>query len=197
MDQRNDTVDQSLIRLNLQVSDNPFFPRSPFLQHKATLSSTTQIPLQRAMTPPSASPPRSRERQLAPGVYFTPAASSAPHASAPSGTRPVDELTLDELRSERAALLSSVQKLRASNREMQAFDPDRKDEELVQAVGENIEIIARRAARAARLQERIDVLCPQAVCDKESNQGNVREESDVSGAAAGETARDVQPGLYL
>lgn len=144
------------------------------------------------MTPPSASQGRGRERQLAPGVYFTPAPSSVPNASPPAGSRPVEELTLEELRSERAALLSSVEKLHSSNQEMRTFDPDRKDKDLVQAVGENIEIIARRTARAARLQERIDVLSPDGACEKESNEKDGRE-----GAAAEETGTDAQPGLYL
>lgn len=112
--------------------------------------------------------PRPAERELFPGVYFTPPPTSTPR-SASLPTTDVQDLSLEELRAQHAALLSSIAKLRASNTEMRRFDPHRQDTDLVQAVGENIEIIARRLAKAHQLQNRIDELCPTS-CQKEAPQ---------------------------
>lgn len=110
-------------------------------------------------------PPQPAERELFPGVYFTPPRSAAPRPTTLPSTD-MQDLSLDELRAQHAALLSSVAKLRASNSQIRQFDPHHRDSELVQAVGENIEIIARRLAQAQQLQKRIDELCPSS-CQKD------------------------------
>lgn len=104
-----------------------------------------------------------REQQLAPGVYFTPGPQK-PLQTDPS-PRPVQELSLDELRGERDALLKSIEMLLASNAEMRDFDPTQKDLDLVQAISENMAIIVKRRARAALLEERISVLSLSQNCD--------------------------------
>lgn len=93
-------------------------------------------------------PPRRREQQLAPGVYFTPGAQTSP--SAPAAP---EHHGLSEMRAELAALRKSVQMLQESNDEMRAYDFA--DPELVQAVSENLAIILRRNAAAAHLETRI------------------------------------------
>lgn len=135
----------------------------------------------KSSSPKSASHP-SREMQLAPGVYFTPAPNKNPGPSSTSADhRTVDDMSLEELRRERDALVKSVEMLQSSNKEMKEFDPDQEDPELLQAIGENIAIILRRRARAAKLEERIRELSPGTTCEEtvQSTEGGPSENGDA------------------
>lgn len=93
-------------------------------------------------------------------------------------------MTLDELRSERDALLKSIAMLQASNKQMKEYDPQQEDDELVQAIGENIAIIARRSARAALLAQRIVQICPQVTCYEADERNGGPPRTEVEGAQA-------------
>lgn len=58
---------------------------------------------------------------------------------------------------------------------MKEHDPQQQDAELVQAIGENIAIIARRSARAVMLTQRIAQLCPHMASEGTDEQGGERE----------------------
>lgn len=137
------------------------------------------------MSNPNSTSQSPRELQLAPGIYFTPARHKSPHPPTTSThPRAPHEMTLDELRSERDALVKSIEMLQASNKQMKEHDPQQQDAELVQAIGENIAIIARRSARAAILTQRIAQICPHAACEETDGQGQERERMDVEDAQA-------------
>lgn len=147
--------------------------------------------------------PRPGERQLAPGIYFTPAPSSGSdfqNAGNPD-TLPdppdVNDMTRDELETEYRAISKSVQKLEESNVLMTEFDPDGKDVELVEAIRENKEIVIRKKIRMISVKARLDYLIRSQPHIKSSRRGggNAR-----SGATQGTSQAEGEPsegGLHL
>lgn len=103
---------------------------------------------------------RGAEKQLAPGVYFTPAPSKSGDANGGEDVA-LEAMGLEELQRERAATLRSVEMLRSSNAQMREFDPRAEDPELVQAIGENIAVVLRREQRVRELEVRIRALDPR------------------------------------
>ena len=73
-------------------------------------------------------------------------------------------MSLQELRHERDELAKTIQMLVSSNEAMKEMNPDNDDQDLVEAIGENCEIIVRRRRRLHDLQTRIAEVAP-APCD--------------------------------
>lgn len=143
-------------------------------------------------------PVRPAEKQLAPGIYFTPAPSAA--AAAPAETSPdglptppnVDGMTRAELETEYRMISKSVEKLLESNMLMTEFDPDGKDAELAEAVRENTGIVVRKKIRMVEVKGRLAYLMRSQphVRPTQSN-GNGSAGGGGGGNAAG------QGGLHL
>lgn len=119
-------------------------------------------------SPPRKTPTPRREKQIAPGIYFTPAPSTTKPRTVPE-TRPLSEMSLSELQAERDALLQSVAMLRSSNVQIDAFDPAGEDPDLRQALLENRDIIAAREARAETIAQAIASM--PSTCAAKSDNG--------------------------
>lgn len=106
--------------------------------------------------PPPPTPFSRQERQIAPGVYFSPPPSALSSSNAPNSAQsPLDELSLPQLRRERDELMHSITHLVASNKEMVAIDPDQLDFDLVQAITENAVIITKRQQRVNEITQKL------------------------------------------
>lgn len=122
--------------------------------------SKTQIetPIVDASQPPS----ERAEREIAPGIYFTPAPKrNEGTASNPHGIPEppdVQNMTRDELESEYRSTSKSIQKLGESNDIMKQCDPNSEDPVLVEAIRENVDIIVRRKLRMLLVKARLDYL---------------------------------------
>lgn len=99
--------------------------------------------------PPPPMPFSRHERQIAPGVYFSPLPSAPSLSNTPNSP---------QLHRERDELVQSITHLIASNKEILAIDPDRQDSDLVQAVTENIAIIAKRQRRVNDISQKLSRL---------------------------------------
>lgn len=119
-------------------------------------------------------PPPSKprvEQQLAPGIYFSPApGTSKVDSNASTEPHSVDSMTLAELRTERDTISTSIKMLEDSNTQMKQFDPDHKDKDIVEAIGENISIIWRRKGRLSQITERIKIMSPTD-CETQGDTG--------------------------
>ncbi|KAA8492673.1 hypothetical protein FVE85_8180 [Porphyridium purpureum] len=113
------------------------------------------------------------EIKLGEGIYFTPsrAASAAQGvhdeqsgqaSAAATMQKPVFLLTQDELLAERVELQMQLERLADSNTQMREFDPHGQDALLVESIAENIDAMARKAARLDAILERLGVPAAQA-----------------------------------
>jgi hypothetical protein len=112
------------------------------------------------------------ERLLVPGVYFTPGVAKSDAttgvAAQPDGedsyTEPqytnVATLSRDELVHQEREVAKTVAKLKESNHEMLNFDPESKDEDLVQARKENDVTVRRAEERLDMMRRRLNYLDP-------------------------------------
>lgn len=90
----------------------------------------------------------------------------------------------EELKAAIDEIDNAIAHLERSNKEMQQFDPDGRDPDLVQAIHENVDAMAIKRDRRQRYEDKLRELCPN-IC-------SVKEDP----AAAASSSSD-QPGLSL
>ncbi|PXF41525.1 hypothetical protein BWQ96_08728 [Gracilariopsis chorda] len=113
--------------------------------------------------PPSPAECRA-EKQIAPAIYFTPPPASVNLRPPPmSAATSYAHMTLPQLHDELHHLRHTVSMLRASNDEMRQLDPHHLDDDLTQAIGENVALIVRRDAHIQHIRRLIARLQPH--CD--------------------------------
>lgn len=142
---------------------------------------------------PSSPCTRQPEKQIAPGIYFTPSAS---HNQAPRVPENVHEMSLGQLRSERDALKSSIKMLIDSNEQMLAIDPGRCDPVLTEAIGENVPIILRRRERLTVIERCLAHLVGET-CDTSTHEEEFNKSTSPTTTQVLPTAGDTSEGMFL
>mmetsp|Transcript_12908 Transcript_12908/g.22134 ORF Transcript_12908/g.22134 Transcript_12908/m.22134 type:complete len:103 (+) Transcript_12908:85-393(+) len=101
------------------------------------------------------------EKQIGPGIYFTPARPSTTTSSSTDTQsqthKPVDIdlLSYDDLIREKEELERAIFMLQKSNQYMMEEDPEQKDPDLVVAIQENVDCIAVKTKRLELIKQRI------------------------------------------
>lgn len=135
------------------------------LMEQPTREQSLHEKLQTVLNRASDDTPKARptERQLAPGIYFTP----APVVEAPVADGQVrnvmelpdvHDMSRDQLEREYREIVKSVAKLHESCEEIEQFDPQGNDPDFVEAVRENKEVIAKKERRMQSVKARLDFL---------------------------------------